>query len=104
MSKLTNVLLALVLVGLVTLIVLNVTERKADADYRAARREAVTALSAEYLREASVLLEDYQIAAYDSSDVDRIAEQQLIVDEFQLRAMQTLIIQGAQILELLAGE
>lgn len=48
------------------------------------------------------VFDDYQKAAYENKDVDRITEQQLLAAEFQLQMLQVLAIQNAQIMELLA--
>ncbi|MGD2159374.1 MAG: hypothetical protein PVG32_21030 [Anaerolineales bacterium] len=48
------------------------------------------------------LLNDYEKAAYDNPDLERISEQQLIATEFMIRALQIIAIQNSQIIELLA--
>jgi hypothetical protein len=51
---------------------------------------------------AADLFSDYQEAAYDNPDLERIAEQQLIAEEFQLLSAQMLSYQNQAIIELLA--
>lgn len=48
------------------------------------------------------LLSDYEETAY-GSNVDRIAEQQLIATEYTLTALQIIALQNSQIIELLAN-
>ena len=78
-------------------------------DLRAARIRATRAEEALVLMEqqqdaiASVL-EEYRAAAY-SDRADRIAEQQLIVAEYQLQVLQMLALQNGEIMGLLyAGQ
>jgi hypothetical protein len=48
------------------------------------------------------LLDSYHAAAYGNTEVDRIAEQQLVATEYTLSALQVMAIENSQIIELLA--
>jgi hypothetical protein len=49
------------------------------------------------------LVSDYETAAYDNPNVDRITEQQLLAAEYQLQGLQIIAIQNSQIIELLSA-
>jgi hypothetical protein len=49
------------------------------------------------------MMSDYQGDVYDNPSIDRIAEQQLIAEEYQLAALQIFAIQNGQLIELLAA-
>jgi flagellar basal body-associated protein FliL len=49
------------------------------------------------------IMTDYQGDVYDNPSIDRIAEQQLVAEEYQLIALQILAIQNGQVIELLAA-
>jgi ABC-type lipoprotein release transport system permease subunit len=49
------------------------------------------------------LVDDYESAAYDNPNVDRITEQQLYAAEYQLQALQILAIQNSQLIELISA-
>ena len=49
------------------------------------------------------LVDNYQKDAYNNPKVERIAEQQLIVSEYTLSALQIIALQNSQIIELLAN-
>jgi len=48
------------------------------------------------------LMTEYEDAVYNNPSVDRISEQQLLAEEFQLTVLQSIAIQNTQIIELLA--
>jgi hypothetical protein len=48
------------------------------------------------------LVDSYHKDAYENTQVDRIAEQQLLATEYTLNALQVMAIQNSQIIELLA--
>jgi len=71
---------------------------------RKARAEALEPILTQQMRIADDLITSYQSDAYDNSQVERIAEQQLIATEYQLVALQLVAQQNVQIIGLLADE
>lgn len=72
------------------------------ATYQARVKEAEALVS----RQQTIifgLIEDYHAAAYEDPGIDRIAEQQLLVAESTLAALQIIAIQNSQVIELLAA-
>jgi flagellar basal body-associated protein FliL len=72
------------------------------ATYQARVKEAEALVS----RQQTIifgLIEDYHAAAYEDPSVERIAEQQLLVAESTLAALQIIAIQNSQVIELLAA-
>jgi hypothetical protein len=49
------------------------------------------------------LVLDYEESAYNNPGIDRIAEQQLIVSEYTLTALQVIALQNTQIMDLLVN-
>ena len=49
------------------------------------------------------IIDNYQKDVYGNPDVERIAEQQLIAEEYQLSVLQTIAIQNSQVLELMVA-
>lgn len=50
------------------------------------------------------LMDQYKKDAYNNSDVDRIAEQQLLAAEYTLETLQVIAVQNTQVIELLASQ
>lgn len=75
-------------------------ERSASYEIRVEEAQKILDLQREVI---SDLVSDYESLAYDNPNIDRIAEQQLLVSEFQLTGLQALAIQNTQIIELLAS-
>ncbi len=77
-----------------------------DFQDRAAREEYVEAVDSLMNLQRTMIMDvmdDYREAAYSDPNVERIAEQQLLAEEFQLMTLQVLAIQNGQIMELLAN-
>jgi len=96
-SVVAVILLALILALNIYNVVRTETTRKA-------RVEALEPILAQQMRIADDLITSYQSDAYDNSQVERIAEQQLIATEYQLVALQLIAQQNVQIIGLLADE
>ncbi len=77
-------------------------DRQAAAQARVDRTEAVASAIQQQNELVRNLLDNYQAAAYENSGIDRITEQQLIAEEYQLTALQVLALQNMQILQMLA--
>jgi hypothetical protein len=96
---------SVVAVVLLTLILtLNVYNVIRDVTVRKARAEALAPILSEQMRIADNLITSYQSEAYGNSQVDRIAEQQLLATEHQLAALQLIARQNVQIIGLLADQ
>lgn len=83
------------------------TRQQRQLENKRVAQLAETAASIKLLSElqdtvASDLFENYQKAAYDNPQIERITEQQLIATEFQLLAAQMLSMQNQAIINLLA--
>ncbi|MDD5368133.1 MAG: hypothetical protein PHQ40_03530 [Anaerolineaceae bacterium] len=104
---LTICLLLIVLVGLTTYQAITNFQQNQIAANRAAsyqeRVKAAQALADTQQTTILGLMDDYNKAAYKSSSVDRISEQQLIAAEYNLEALQVLAIQNSQVIQLLSN-
>lgn len=105
MDKRTNLLLSIIVVLLVILLALNAysvisaSQRRALAEMQASAH----ASRARVLEGIIVdMMDGYNADVYDNPNIDRIAEQQLLAEEYQLTALQAIAIQNGVIIELLA--
>ena len=96
-SVVAVILLALILA-------LNVYSVVREETVRNARAEALEPILTQQMHIADDLITSYESDAYGNSQVERIAEQQLIATEYQLVALQLIAQQNVQIIGLLADE
>jgi hypothetical protein len=112
MNKKTDLLLAIIAMLLVIILafqaysVITTNQQRALAEQRVAEyAERVTAAHAVVDSQRDVIfgmLDSYETDVYNNPRADRIAEQQLIAEEYQLTALQVIVVQNSQLIELLA--